>query len=240
MTHESHEVPLVIGAIQRSFPLDDIALPDEFFPAHLAVALIDAVFRAGLRPTEAPEPVAQRYCLRFGLARRRDNLHERGDTDGEEETLVRLIERYDALGVQAMAAEVFGTRHRFAQSAIGRARCVLRAARALQRIGVVGLADVRPRNWAAIQRSLRAEPWANEATVRLFLMYTGAEDLVLADATVRAFVAAALGRTSVPAKHAVRLVRAASYELILAPRYMDHAIWRHSAFASPRPGGSHA
>lgn len=240
MTHQSREIPLVIGAIRRSFPLDDIALADEFFPAHLAVALIDAVFRSGLRHAEAPEPAAQRYCLRFGLARRRENPHERGNTDGEEETLVRLIERYEALGVQAIAADVFGTRRRFARSAIGRAQCVLRAARALQRIGVVGLSDVRPRNWTAIEGILRAEPWANEATVRLFLMYTGGEGFVLADTPVRAFVADAIGHTSVPPARAVGLVRAASYELILAPRYVDHAIWRRSASASPCPGGSHA
>ena len=46
------------------------------------------------------------------------------------------------------------------------------------------------------------------------------------DAPVRAFAAGALGRRGVAATRAVALVRAAAYELVLAPRYVDHAIWR--------------
>ena len=33
-------------AIARSIPLRNVELPDEFFPAHLSVALIDSVFRS--------------------------------------------------------------------------------------------------------------------------------------------------------------------------------------------------
>ena len=45
MSRAADELNQVIAAVRRSFPLRDLVLPDEFFPAHLSVALIDAVFR---------------------------------------------------------------------------------------------------------------------------------------------------------------------------------------------------
>ena len=239
MTHAPHEVGQVTDAIRRSFPLADLALPDEFFPAHLPVALIDAVFRSGLRHGEAPEPAAERYCRRFGLARVRADGRNDDPARGEEETLARLVERYQAMGTRAMAAEVFRTRRLFAGSRIARAECVLRAARALRRIGVERLSDVTARRRTAIEDVLGTEPWAREATVRLFLMYTGGEGFVHGDAPVRAFVAQATGRETIPARQAVRLVREAAWELILAPRYVDHVIWRCRACTCPHPGAGH-
>ena len=61
----SLEVRQVVDAVCRSIPLDRSELADEFFPAHLPVALIDAVFRSRLRPGERPAPVAERYCRRI-------------------------------------------------------------------------------------------------------------------------------------------------------------------------------
>ena len=54
-------------AIRRAFTLDDLSLPEAFRPAHLAVALIDAVFASGRKPGETPGPGAARYRWRFGL-----------------------------------------------------------------------------------------------------------------------------------------------------------------------------
>ena len=56
MAPAAPEVMRVAETIQRSFALDDRALPEVFRPAHLAVALIDAVFASGLAPGETPEP----------------------------------------------------------------------------------------------------------------------------------------------------------------------------------------
>ena len=62
----SLELRQIVDAIFRSIPLDGAKLTDDFFPAHLSIALIDAVFRSRLRNGERPAPVAQRYCRHFG------------------------------------------------------------------------------------------------------------------------------------------------------------------------------
>ena len=237
MSPAAPEVRQVAEAIHRAFALDDLSLPTAFRPAHLAVALIDAVFASGLKPGEAPEPAAERYCRRFGLSR---TLDEQRDGDGaheaEEETLGRVVERYAALGVRGMADKAFGSRRHFPGTRRTRSECVLRAVRALVRIEVERLCDVTARRHAAIEAALEAAPWAGAETGRLLLMYTGGDAFVWGDAPVRAFVAGALGRRSVAATRAVGLVRAAAYELVLAPRFVDHAIWRAATSAGGVPG----
>ena len=234
MTPAAPEVMRVAEAIQRSFALDDHSLPGAFRPAHLAVALIDAVFASGLKPGETPEPAAARYCRRFGLARMREE--RRDGAREEEETLGRVVERYAALGVRGMAEEAFGSRRHFPGTRRTRSECVLRAVRALVRIGVERLADVTARRRPGIEAALGAEPWARAETARLVLMYTGGDTFVWGDAPVRAFVAGALGRRGVATTRAVGLVRAAAYELVLAPRFVDHAIWRAAMDAGGASG----
>ena len=233
MAPAAPEVLQVAEAVHRAFALDDHSLPEAFRPAHLAVALIDAVFASGLKPGETPEPAAARYCRRFGLARTHEAL---SDGDAEEETLGRMVERYAALGVRGMAEEAYGSRRHFPGTRRTRSECVLRAVRALVRIGVERLADVTARRRRDIEAALGAEPWARAETGRLVLMYTGGDAFVWGDAPVRAFVAGALGRRGVAATRAVALVRAAAYELVLAPRYVDHAIWRAAMAAGGASG----
>ena len=225
MPWAAREIQQLVEAIQRSFPLEELSLPEAFHPAHLSVALIDAVFGSGLTPGETPEPAAARYCRRFGLARTRPEQRDRDDAD-EGETLRCLIGRYGALGARGMADEVFGSRRHFPGTRLMRSTCVLRAAQALLRMEIERLSDVTPRRGADIEAAFAPEPWAGGETARRLLMYTGGEDFVRGDAPVRAFVARALGRRSVHAARAVRLVRGAAYELALAPRYVDAAIWR--------------
>ena len=236
MTPAAPEVMRVAEAIQRSFTLDDRALPEAFRPAHLAVALIDAVFASGLAPGETPEPAAARYCRRFGLARTCEAQSDGDDAPEQEETLGRMVERYAALGVRGMAEEAYGSRRHFPGTRRTRSECVLRAVRALVRIGVERLADVTARRRPDIEAALGAEPWARAETGRLVLMYTGGDAFVWGDAPVRAFVAGALGRRGVGATGAVGLVRAAAYELVLAPRFVDHAIWRAAMAAGGASG----
>ena len=234
MTPAAPEVMRVAEAVHRSFALDDRALPEAFRPAHLAVALIDAVFASGLKPGETPEPAAARYCRRFGLSRTHEAQSD-GDTY-EEETLGRMVERYAALGVRGMAEEAYGSRRHFPGTRRTRSECVLRAVRALVRIGVERLADVTARRRPDIEAALGAEPWARAETARLVLMCTGGDAFAWGDAPVRAFVAGALGRRGVGATRAVGLVRAAAYELVLAPRFVDHAIWRAARAADGASG----
>ena len=185
MAPAAPEVCRVAEAIQRAFALDDLALPEAFRPAHLAVALIDAVFASGLGPGETPEPAAARYCRRFALSRKSEERS--GDAHEAEETLGRLVEHYAALGVRGMAEAAFGSLGRLPGRG-ARARGACRAQRALVRIGVERLADVTARRRPGIEATLGAEPWARAETARRLLMYTGEDAFVWGDAPVRAFV----------------------------------------------------
>ena len=220
------EVRQVVDAVCRSVALDRTRLTDEFFPAHLPVALIDAFFRSRLRHGEQPAPVAERYCRRFGIAVRRA---ERRDPPpaGEQESLGDLIRRYDELGVDRMTTEVLQSRHRFPGTKVTRAEHVLHAARAIRGIGVDVLQDVPARRPQEIEDALRPVPGVGESTVRMLLMYTGDEDFVRGDVHVRRFVASAIGRRTVSAAQAEELVRGAAYELILSPRFLDRMLWEY-------------
>ena len=220
------EVRQLVDAVCRSIPLDSSQLTDEFFPAHLPVALIDAVFRSRLRHGEQPAPVAERYCRHFGILRRRTDRRSLPAVD-EQETLGDLIRRYDELGVDEIARKVLQSRHRFPGVKITRAEIVLRAAQALRCIGVDVLQDMPVRRLAEVDDALRPLPGIGESTVRMFLMFTGSEDFVLGDGHLRRFVASAIGRRAVSATQAEDLVRQAAYELILSPRFLDCEIWRY-------------
>ena len=226
----------LLGAVSRSIPLDTIELSDEFFPAHLSVALIQAVFGSGLRYEEQPASFAERYCRHFGIARTRADRWKAPPVD-EQETLEDLIRHYDELGVNGMASKVFHTRCRFPGTTIARAGYVLRVANGLRRIGVAVLQDVTARPLREIDDALRPLPGNNEDMVRLLLMYAGDDQFVWGDVHVRSFVARAIGRRTVSAVRAVKLVRRCAHELILAPRYLDYHVWRYgvSRAASPTP-----
>ena len=215
-----------MDAVCGSLPLDGVELTDEFFPAHLPVALIDAVFRSRLRRGERPAPIAERYCRRFGIARRRVDRWEPPPVD-EQETLGDLVRRCDELGADRVASEVFRSRHRFPGAKTTRAESVRDAAKALRHIGVDVLQDMPVRRSAEIHDALRPLPGIGEGTVRMLLMYTGDEDFVLGDVHLRRFVASAIGRRAVSAARAEDLVRQSAYELIVSPRLLDHEIWRY-------------
>ena len=223
----SLEVRQVVDAVCRSIPLDESGHPHEFLPAHLPVALIDAIFRSRLRPGEQPAPMAERYCCHFGIAARRADRWTPPPVD-EQETLGDLIRRYDELGVYAMASRVLQCGRRFPGEKITRAENVVRAAQALRQIGVDVLQDVPTRRSEEVDTALRASPGIDVQTVRMFLMFTGAEDFVLGDTHVRRFVASAIGKRTVSALRGRGCwFGPAAYELILSPRLLDHQIWRY-------------
>ena len=235
----SLEVRQVVDAVSRSITLDECELAEEFFPAHLPVALIDAVFRSRLRAGEQPVPAAERYCRHFGITPRRADRWTPPPVD-EQQTLGDQILHYDGLGTQAIESRVLQSRRRFPGQKISRAENVVRAARALRRVGVDVLQDLAGRRPEEIDTALRTSPGINEETVRMLMMFTGAEDFVLGDAHVRRFVASAIGKRAVSAQEAETLVRTAAYELILPPRLLDHELWRYGISGAgvakpPRP-----
>ena len=222
MPEAETDVRLMADAARRSLPLSESRLPDEFFPAHLTVALVDAVLRPRpWRPGRAE--AATRYCRRFGLATRRPERWEL-PPGNEQKTLEDLLRHFDELGTEAMAREFFGTTGGSVAAATRKTEGLLGATRSLRSIGVEILQDVRCRPPEAVEATLRG---AGPHAARLLLMYTGGDDFVRGDTHVRRFVASAIGRRSVPADRAEALVRAAAHELILAPRFLDCLIWQH-------------
>ena len=216
----------LLDAVARSIPLETTELSDEFFPAHLSVALIEAVFRSGAWYEEQPDSFAERYCRHVGIARTRTDRWQPLPID-EQEALEDLIRHYDELGVSGMASNVFHTRRRFPGTRITRAGYVLRAANRLRRIGVAVLQDIAARPPQEIDAAFRPFLGGDEDMVRLLLVYVSDDQFVWGDVHVRSFVARAIGRRTVSAARAVQLVRRCAHELILAPRYLDYHIWRY-------------
>ena len=230
MTRAAVELDRIVEAVRRSFPLRPIALPDEFFPAHLSVALIDAVFRSKGYHNDGTVPATERYCRWFGIARTRANRWDQPAPDVQE-TLSDMIERFDALGMRRMVGEVFRTRQLLPDAKVARVEFSLRAARELRRGGIEVLQDVQARPCEQIERTLGGCAGFGEDATRMFQMYSGNDDFVRGDDCVRRFVADALGREQVSAAEAEHLVRRCAYELALSPRYLDDQIWRdHSAW----------
>ena len=220
------EIRQVIRAVSRLVPLETARLPDEFFPAHLPVAVIDAVFGSRSEGEEQRPPIAERYCRHFGLARTRADRWQPPPVH-EQETVGDLIGHYDELGVRGMTAEVFRTDGCVPGTNLARAEYVLRLAIELRHVGIDVLQDMRTWRRKDIDAVLQTLAGADAHVVRMFLNYAGDDDFVWGDVTVRRFVASATGRSTISAPRAANLVRKAAYELILSPRYLDHQIWRH-------------
>lgn len=219
------ELGHVVEAVRHSFPLRNLALPDEFFPAHLSVAIIDAVLDFGGKNSENALPASERYCRWAGITRTRADRWDEPLPEAQE-SLTDMIGRFDELGDRQTTEEAFGTKQLLPDASSARMESVPRAARALRRAGIEVLQDVQARQSEEIERTLCDCAGLGEAAARLLLMYAGSDDFVHGDGCVRRFVAGALGRTEVSAARAKRLVRSCAYELALSPRYLDDQIWR--------------
>ena len=226
MSRAEREIRQVVASVHRSISLAHIELPEEFYPAHLSIALVDAV----LRPRLEEETVAllERYCLRFGVARLRTEQWETPPIDAQE-PLGALVRHHEELGTEAILRDVYRASVPAHAALSGDAVTVLDAARELRSIGVEVLQDVAEHVSDEIEYALRAGAGMDEASVRRLLMYTADEDFVRGDLPVRKFVAHALGVDVVSVSRTKGLVRAAAHELILAPRFLDCEIWRYGA-----------
>lgn len=219
------EVRQMMRAVMRSIPLETFELSEEFFPAHLPVALIDAVFGFRLRNDQAPTVVAERYCRHFGIARTRT---DRWDLPlvAEQESVDKFIGHYDELGINGMARKVFRTRSHFPGTNVRRAEYVLRLAQELRRVGV----DYLQHMWASdpqeIDVAVRTLRGVDEHIVRMLCTYTGTDEFVWSDVRVREFVASAIDRKTITSAGATQLVRRTAHELIVSPRFLGYQIWK--------------
>ena len=219
------EVRQVVAAVRRSIDLDGAELSKEFFPAHLTVALIDAVFNPQLQ-YDRVVPIVERYCHRFGLSRLRNKGSGLPPID-RQESLSDLIGRYEDLGPDGMQ-RVFQARYCSPGTRILKSNNVKHTAVALRRAGIEILQDMQASHPDQIKRVLGPIHGIGDRTVHMLLMYTGNDGLVKGDVHVMRFVSNALGRR-VLAEEAEQLVAEAARELGVAPRLLDLKIWELGA-----------
>ena len=228
MSRKELESRQIVETVRNSISLANVELPNQFFPAHLSVALVDAVFRPALG--NCTDDVVDRYCRRFELPRTRSEPRQVPQQFAQD-TLGDLIRHYNELGVRTMADRVFQSHACSPATGTTKAALILGAARALSEIGLDDLQTVSTRRPEEIEDTLRPLAGIDATSIRLLLMYLGGRDFVRGDFYLRAYVASALGRKTVSSARAERLIRNAAHELILSPRYLDHAIWQYASSA---------
>lgn len=224
------EVCQVVYTVRRLIDLENAELGVEFFPKHLSVALIDAVFTPRLRYEIHVVPLIQRYCRHFGLERTRLD-RQRLPPIEEQETLKDLISHYQEYGLDRMQEEVFSASYCSPGTSITKAENVHRAAVELRNVGINTLQDAAGTHPEMIKCALRPLKGIGSATIHMFLMYVGNDDFVKGDVHVCRFVARALCREKVPPNEAEGLIREAARELCIAPRLLDNVIWKWSSQA---------
>ena len=226
MPASASDVDRVTATIVQSIPLEKLELPGEFFPAHLSVALVDAVFRSRPARRHDPASIAERYCRYFGITRVRTRRWQTPPAH-RQETLGELIAHFRDVGLEKMKSEVFGARQRLPGTRMARAEYIMRAAKTLRRLGIDVLQDMPSTPPEEIENALRSPSPIGGQIVENLLMYTSDDDFVRGDVHVRGFVGQALGGRTVSAALAKRLVRHSAYELILSPRFLYLEIRRH-------------
>lgn len=220
----SSEVRKVACEVKRLIDLESAELDDAFFPAHLSIALIDAVFNPQLDYYGRVVPIIERYCRQFGLCRIRSDRESLPPID-EQETLTDLISHYEDLGSEGMRDEVFQARYCSPGTRIPKSDNVRLAAVALRGKGIETLQDAVSMDPEKIEWVLTPLSGIGPRTIRMLLTYLGNDNFVKGDRHVIRFVSNALGSYQVSAEEAERLVTEAARVLDVAPRLLDNAIW---------------
>ena len=195
------DVGRVLDHVRRLIDLKDAKLDDEFFPAHLSIALIDAIFTPQLRYYTHVVPIIERYCTRFSLQRVRPD-RTMLPPEKEQETLSDLIGHYQAMGTGGFQDEIVRSRFRSPGTNILKSENVKRAAIELRGIGIETLQDAQSMSANEIKCVLRPLSGIGDRTIHMFLMYAGDDEYVKGDVHVCRFVASALHRPRVPAEEA--------------------------------------
>lgn len=226
---EDPDVAAVVREVRCAIDLDNAELGDEFFPAHVSIALLDAIFTPQLRYNKAVVPIIERYCRRFQLRRVRQDRTKLPPVD-EQETLTDLLDHYKKLGPDGMQKEVIRSRFCSPGTKVLKSKNVKLAADKLRRLGIETLQDAEcfvSKAPKKIKGSLRSLSGIGDRTIHMLLMYLGGEEFVKGDVHVCRFVARALGGDEVLPEEAERLVKQAAKVLDITPRLLDNMIWNH-------------
>ena len=213
-----------MSAVCKRIPGVNDELPEEFRPAHVTVALIDAVFNPRLRYLETVVPIVEGYCRYFNL--KRTVSPERWPPPLEsQQKLKTLIDQYRRAGKKKMRTRVFGKNFRSPGTVVYKSDNVLECAKALHDLCVDTIDDVRAKTPESVKKALTGVKGIGPATAHMFLMYCGRDDYVKGDVHVCQFVAKALGVEKVRPRDAEGLVAAAACRFKVTPRALDAAIW---------------
>ncbi len=210
--------------------LKDAKLHEAYYPAHLSIALIDAIFNPQLRYEKQVVPIINRYCRYFGLSWTRAEEDRRNlPLVDDQETLTDLIVHYKKYGVERMMNCVFQSRFCSPGTKIRKTKNVYWAALALQRIGIDNLQDAASACPEAIKCALLPLKGIGKRTIHMFLMYVGNDDFVKGDIHVCNFVKKALEKNVSP-EEAERLVRKAAQDFFsVTPRLLSYKIWEYGS-----------
>ena len=225
--------PVARQVVRCSIISENAELGEEFFPAHLSVALIDTVFNPRLS-YKTTVNIVERYCRRFDLCRTRADRKNLPPAQ-EQETLRDLIGHYKKYGLEYMREKVFDARNCSPGTDITKAENVHLAAAELLSIGINTLQDARKASLerpGEINSALVKLHGIAERTINMFLMYSGNDDFVKGDVHVCRFVKKALGRKA-SAAEVEKFVKEAARELGISPRILDYKIWEYES--QPKP-----
>jgi len=216
-------------ACMNQLPLNQL-LSDEYFYAHLACCVLDAVFSIGVKYSSTRQ-VPIRYCHHFGLNR----LRSYGDSLPEahlQEKLFVLIERIQAQGPEHFAYEIVKNRQRTSsRNGILKSEAVLLFAQTLTSHGIQTFQDLHAKgNDPKLEAAIRKIPGQKSGVSwRYFWMLAGDEQEVKPDRMILGFLEQKTGRRW-SNTDAVAIVQALCQHPLLAawqlnPRRLDHAIW---------------
>ena len=230
MTSENSELERLVSHVCRLIDLKNAALGDEFYPAHLSVALIDALFTPQLHYYKNVVPIIERYCAHFKLRRLRQgpNRAELPPVN-DQETLTDLINHFNVLGAGGFQERIVQSRYLSPGTSILKSENVKRAAIELRRSGIETLQDAQSKSAEDIKRVLQPLHGIGDRTIHMFLMYAGDDSYVKGDVHVCRFVATALDMEKVAANKAEELVRGAARVVEISPRLLDYEIWKYGA-----------
>ena len=231
MTADVSDVGRLAHQVRRLIDLSDAELGDEFFPAHLSVALIDAVFTPRLDYSRQVVPIIERYCGWFELRRTRPDRTRLPHVD-DQESLTDLIDHYEALGPSGLQETIVRSRYCSPGTRILKSQNVKRAAIELRGIGIETLQDAQSTRPDEIKCVLQPLSGIGDRTIHMFLMYVGRDEFVKGDVHVCRFVAKALRKPRVPAEEAEKLVAGAARALGVAPRLLDYEIWKLASMSN--------
>lgn len=233
MTCEHSDIGRLVQQVRCLIDLKKARLSDEFYPAHITVALIDALFTPQLRYYRDVVPIVERYCSHFKLRRVRQGPdRSKLPPVDEQETLTDLINHFDELGCKGFQNKIVRSRYYSPGTSILKSENVKRAAIELQGIGIETLQDRQSKSAEEIKCVLRPLRGIGDRTIHMFLMYAGDDNFVKGDVHVCRFVAKALQTTKVSPSSAEELVINAAKILDIPPRLLDYEIWKHGALST--------